>query len=530
MLKFAWDDMGGPREIELKLELEASDAERLRELPFLRRRSGRAKQHLRSVYFDTPKRVLGKAGVSLRIRTVKGRHLQTLKASDGAAAGLFDRQEWEHEVARPEPDLAAATNTTIGGIVRRRAVRKNLRPVFETIVERTIRRISRDGAQIELALDEGEVRAGPDSAPLCSLELELKKGPVEALFAVARSCNEAVPLRLEVVSKSERGYALLEGRRTRVAKAEPVQLDREMSAAEGFQAIMRSCIRHFRLNEPVLLDARETEALHQARIAIRRLRSALSLFKDMIADGAVDDLKDRLRTFSRELGEARNLDVFLADILAPGDEDSGGEPGATSLLAYAKARREAAYDRVVATMVSQDFRQLMLDLAAWTEHGPWISSEDSFNKGLRERLLADLAIELLDAWRRKVKNKGRNLKRLDPAKRHRTRIAAKKLRYASEFVAQLYDTRKLSKRHQAFVEALQELQTQLGELNDIVAGERLAETLAHDAARAASGVGDGEAAFSAGLAAGKLDKDVDTLLDGAAKAHAQFVAAEPFWR
>src|SRR2546423_3830893 len=103
---------GAPREIELKLELDPSDATRIKR--HLSRRSKNpkgARQKLVSVYFDTPDLRLRQNGLSLRVRRAGGKHTQTIKNTNGSAAGLFDRAEWEQDIAGPLPDLAAAKKT-----------------------------------------------------------------------------------------------------------------------------------------------------------------------------------------------------------------------------------------------------------------------------------------------------------------------------------------------------------------------------------------------------------------------------------
>ncbi|MEX2693612.1 CHAD domain-containing protein [Rhizobium mongolense] len=84
-----------------------------------------------------------------------------------------------------------------------------------------------------------------------------------------------------------------------------------MDASSAFQAISFSCVRHFRLNEELLRSKGNPEALHQMRVALRRLRSAFSLFKAIIPGGEPRRLKEELRWLAVVLGEARNVDVLL---------------------------------------------------------------------------------------------------------------------------------------------------------------------------------------------------------------------------
>jgi inorganic triphosphatase YgiF len=505
--------MARPREIELKLDIDVADAERLKTLPFLAKLPRRAPQHLRSVYYDTPEHALAKHGMTLRVRTADGRYTQTVKTGGGTAAGLFDRSELEHELDGPQPNLAKLKKAVLDELDHDMDVPQAVVPVFESDVERCSWTLQRGGAEIELTLDQGVVRAGARSAPICEVEMELKRGSHRALFALARQCNAIVPLRLGVSSKSKRGYRLLDAREDAAEKAEPLVLNRAMDVGEGFQAILRACLRHFRCNESLVVQRRDVEGLHQVRVAMRRLRSALTLFRNVISDGSFGPIKSRLQLASQQFGEARNLDVFLENI----DQF----PYIEGLAERAKAAREAAYDRVVETLASLAFRQLMLDLVAWMEFGPWRTSGEPVQKHSRQEKLTNFATDTLDSWRRKVKRKGAALDQIDEAERHRVRIATKKLRYAAEFFAPLFPSRQAQRGRKAFVEALQELQEALGTLNDLVAGYDLIARLAAMAPPSADRV---EA-----IPPVKREPPPE-LLAAAAQAYANFLDAEPFWR
>ena len=118
-----------PREVELKLELNAQDATRLAETSLVRGSQGRA-EALSTVYFDTKNMDLREAGLSLRVREVDGRRIQTIKAKRSAAAGLFDRDEWEQEIDGHEPDLAVAAGTALQPVLAKDGVRDGIRPTL----------------------------------------------------------------------------------------------------------------------------------------------------------------------------------------------------------------------------------------------------------------------------------------------------------------------------------------------------------------------------------------------------------------
>ena len=438
-------------EVELKFDVEPASVASLRATPILA--AAPAQSHdSESLYFDTPDGKLRKAGISLRVRRSGGRNVQTAKRKRGNAAGLFVREEWEAEIPRFGLDLDAFRPALVRRLLGK-AERGALKPLVRTRFTRTSWQIDHKGSRIEVVLDEGTVSAGRKRTPLIELELELKKGKPAALFELAEEIGRAAPLRLGTLSKSERGYALADGRLGRPAKADALRLDPEMSEADAFRAIASACLRQFRLNEFALLGGRDPDALHQARVALRRLRSALTLFRHAVRGKDYQHLREELRWFAGQLGEARNLDVLLGEE-APPPFDS--DPG---LRAALKTEREAAYDRVMAAIASERARALVLRLALWLELGSW-----RFRPRADDPVRA-LATHQLERQWRKVRRNGAGLGRLDADAEHQLRIDIKKLRYAAEFLASLYGGEQAG-RSRRFIDALKALQERLGLAND----------------------------------------------------------------
>lgn len=486
--------MADPMELELKLEFDTADRRRLESAPPL---SGteRETHRLVSTYFDTPTHELHEAGFSLRVRRCGEQRLQTVKAAGGASAGWFLRTEWERPIESDTPRVDAECGPLAEKVGAKALGR--IAPVFETDVERTVFAVEAAGADVELAVDAGELRSGERSGPISELELELRGGSPQILFDLARQLNEAVPLRLGVRSKSERGYALVAGGAPEAVKAEPIRLDRNGDAADAFRTIARSCIRHFRLNEALLLQSGEAESLHQARVGLRRLRSAFSLYRKLLAgDGQAELLRAEARWLAAELGEVRNIDVLIPRC--------GGE--VRDRLIAARAR---TFAHVRGELASARTRLLMIDLTEWLAVGAW-QSRPADPAGVHEQVLP-FARDLLERRRRRLKRRGRGLAGLDDADRHKVRIEAKKLRYAAEFFASLCTTEKAKREQETFVEALKALQDQLGELNDLVVGPEVLAKLEIDSALPGSGARD-------------------RLLADADEAYAKLMRAKRFWR
>jgi triphosphatase len=482
-------------EVELKLELDSGAADALEQSGLLEGAPKVVQQ--RSIYFDTPDHHLSAAGFSLRIRHAGRTRIQTVKVNGGSAAGLFARQEWERNVKDDTPVLDEST--PIASLLGERM--HEIVPAFEVHVERQTWNIINDDASIEVALDRGKVVAGDRQTLICEVELEQKGGSLAALFALGRKIDAIAPVRLGVLSKSERGYRLL-GPFARSVETAPVALKPEMTAATAFQHIVRACVRQFRLNEALLLEQRDADALHHARVALRRLRSAFAIHAPMLGGVHFKQLHEQLRWIPSELGEARNLDVLIEH----------AETG--PLRAGLEQARSEAFAAVEVTLASQRARTLMIDLAEWITNGDWLGRPG--NQEIRNLPARAFAAEALDRFHKKVKKRGHHVAKLDDQARHEVRKAAKNLRYAAEFFAALYQRKQDHRRHKRFVATLSELQDQLGALNDLATAPEVLDKL---------GLTNGPGAASL-----HSHNRKEKLLNAAAKAHLALVEADLFWR
>jgi inorganic triphosphatase YgiF len=446
-------------EIELKLELDPRDAPKLQRYCRKAFKSGQA-QVLESVYFDTPERHLQRAGFALRVRHIGKRRIQTLKAAGEATTGLSVRPEWERNIKGNAPTLDRESDL-LRPFIPQRAL-ADLRPVFRTVVRRQLFEAVVHGSRIEVALDQGEVRSGRRKRALCEIELELKGGQPSSLFELARTIAAIVPVRLGVQSKAERGYALARAAKSQAVKADPVSLTMETTSAKALQAIANACLRHFRLNETILLTHDDAVALHQARVALRRLRSALTLFKPMLADERYDALRGEIKAMAVTLGAARNIDVLMTN-LAP-----------QRVSRVVRTARREAYARVRAALDSPRWRAAMLDIADWLSNGSWLTQPKHPSR--RHEPISGRAVRILDRRFRRLKRRGRGLAHLDDATRHRIRIDAKKLRYAAEFFAALFPD-KAAKRRKRFAAIIEAMLDSLGALNDLATASTLSGQL-----------------------------------------------------
>ncbi|KAA0012029.1 CYTH domain-containing protein [Billgrantia pellis] len=220
-------------EIELKLALAETGPERLLCHPLLRA-GVEAARRLTNTYYDTPEGELEAARVALRLRRYGEHRVQTLKSGGEGTGGYSRRREWEWPVEGDDLDreglagLTSQAGLEMGWIDR-------LEPRFTTDFERRIWQLDLAQARIEVALDQGEIRAADRRVPIRELELELKDGDPQALWSLALSLAESVPLRPADASKAARGGALLTGHWTLPQGESPsTWLHRALLALDAF--------------------------------------------------------------------------------------------------------------------------------------------------------------------------------------------------------------------------------------------------------------------------------------------------------
>lgn len=507
-------------EVELKLEFLAADAARIATHPALAASvAPPEEQNLLSTYFDTPDCALHEAGVYLRIRESGGRYVQTIKAAASKTA-LLERLEWEQEVPSNVPDLAGAKGTALEPLLTPE-IRASLQPMFETRIRRRIYQVARDDSEIEVAIDQGEINTRDCSRPICELELELKRGEKKELFRLARLLAEKVPFRLEVKTKAERGYELLRGGPVEAEKAAEIDIGPALTSGEAFRIIALSCLRQIVANEPATCAGR-AEALHQMRIGLRRLRAAIAIFADVVGDEDLDKIKAELSWITRKLGPARDLDVFATDVLAPLRQKHPEHAAIAAAHRDFEERRVSAYATASGAIQSERFRTAMFDLAEWIECGRW-AEEGAEQEARRARPVADHAEEKLVRLRKRIKRKGAELRDLSVAQRHRLRIRAKRLRYATEFFAYTFPGEARAKRRLDSLSALKDLQDALGGLNDLATHRTLIADAADNSAS--------ETQDSAALAhLAPQERQAETLLLKAERAFARFAETRAFWK
>jgi inorganic triphosphatase YgiF len=515
------------REVELKLEIASGDPAALLASPRLRElASGRARrQALRSVYYDTTDLALWRAGLVLRVRELRGRRSVGVKTRGVVRGGLVAREEVEAPLAAdvanaarvPRSLLCAAiAEPRLRDAVEKAAAGRPLAARVETEVARVVQLLRSGEATIELALDQGEVRAGRHRLPIRELELELLSGPGRALFDTALRLVAAGDLRPSSLGKAERGFARLLGEAPAAARAESIELRHDAPHEEAIRLVLGECLRHVTENRGAAEHSDDPEGVHQMRVGTRRLRSALALFEPWLPVRTARALSEELRWLGRSLGQARELDVFFHDLLAPLARSRPDDKGLAALCEAADAARVEAHAAVRTLLASRRYTRLVLRLGRFVE-APFRRSDAAALRAPARRA----ARRILGHRAKKMRERAKGLEQRSPDELHRLRIRAKRLRYAIELLGSLFGGKPPART----AKRLAVLQDTLGHLNDLANAEALLAQL-----RERSGVSATLATVRAeGFVLGYAERSSASSRDELAHVWQRVARTRPFW-
>jgi len=344
-------------------------------------------------------------------------------------------------------------------------------------------------------------------ADLCHADFRLAGGPAEPLCTLLQAMSETAAFALVPPGRDP-----LAGAPPPFLKSPAATLHREMSGREAFAAIATASTAHLLANHECLRHAGAPEAIHQMRVALRRLRSAMSMFKPLLEGPETEALRAELRWLQQTLGAARDWDVLMADTVAPLGDMLGGLSGYERLCALIAERRQEARGLAMAELATSRLPKLMLRLSFWIDQ----AGQGSPHAG---QPVPDLARAVLDRRHRKVRKDMSRFGELSVEGRHQCRIDIKKLRYAVDFFSGLYP----AKRGQRLLPLLAALQDRLGALNDIaVARDKLEALVLRD--------GSAELAWAAGQLIGWHAGRSGRLLDQVLTDWAAVEKIPTFWR
>lgn len=449
-------------EIELKLALTPATARALERHSLLVGITPTS-HRLLNTYYDTPDLSLKAQRIALRFRKRGRQWLLTVKSAEPASGGLAQRNEWETPATQGQWQFDHVDQPALRAMLV--AAAPTLEPVFTTDFRRQAWTLPFGSSVVEVALDRGRIESQERRQPICEVELELISGEIADLFALARRLQADLPLRPSAASKAERGYALFAAQPMRPFKARLTPLAEDQTPLEAFRQIALACLEQLQRNEHGVIHSQDPEYVHQARVALRRLRSALKVFAPALPAAFTQAWNQAWQALAAALGEARNWDVLLGETLPPLQTAFHDHRPVQRLTLEAQRRARQAH-RVVAKLLTLDeyprlVTEFTASLFALTDEAPAADS------------LATFAVEQLKLRARCARQLATRHSTLTPEERHRMRIAFKKLRYTLEFFASLLPQRKLK----LYLAALAQLQDELGLINDHVTAAQLIEAV-----------------------------------------------------
>jgi CHAD domain-containing protein len=368
---------------------------------------------------------------------------------------------------------------------------------------------------VEAVLLAGRLRAVADEAQVLRLQLS---GPAEAVLASLAALAEEVPALPPRAALPEMARALARIEPLRPRRLAAPILDPAMDVEGALRLLIGHLAEVLIWHTPGAAAGVEQTGVHQMRVAIRRLRSALRAFRPAADGPSLRRFDEEARILAAVLGPARDWDVFLAGLGAELSEALPEEPRIAQLIHAAEGKREAAYTALRATLSGAGYRRLLWDAVRLVETAPWRAEGDAEAADRRARGLTDFAAGVIEKRWRKLTEVGAEIGHLPDDEFHALRLEGKRVRYVAELFAPLW----AKKRGRRFLARLAEVQEAFGLANDAAVARALVAPLAgrgnHGATAWAVGVAEGWALARARRARSR-----------AAAAWEDMLAGEPFW-
>jgi CHAD domain-containing protein len=251
-----------------------------------------------------------------------------------------------------------------------------------------------------------------------------------------------------------------------------------MACDTAFRIVARRCLKDLTAHHAATREG-DADALHDMRVAVTRLRTAISFFSPMVAGPQRTRIRDELKWLNAHLGVVRDLDVAIERLKKIGKQ----QHPAADYRSW-ESERAASQRHLARVLSSVRYRRLIKSVSDWVERGSWSTKAGKQAATQRACPIAEYSARKLTRWRKKLIKKSRRLRDFDIRKLHRLRLMNKKLHYAIESVADLVSNPEISKQ-QTTVKYLRKAQKSLGQLNDDARGRSLAATVGRGGAQAA---------------------------------------------
>jgi inorganic triphosphatase YgiF len=509
---------------ELRLRFDPDDLNRLQGLRRLRELSvGRAvTRTLNRTYFDTPDHQLHRQNSVLMVRSMGRRYVQCVRANGTQVDGIAINREWENPLPTPDPDPAAIADLDLRRLVMP-LPGAPLEPVIRWSVKRTTRRLSPDATgdgTIAFALDVGEIVADGKNEPIAEIELS-SDSDAAGVFDIALDIQKEIPLRLITEEREGYGFKLLKGEGPGWRKAIRLALSPATTVEGALSDILTHCMDHLIDNERCTLVSDHPEGVHQMRVAMRRMRSALRIFRAVLPPAQYLHVTDEVKWLTKSLADTRDLDVFMDEIVGPVEAAFADQPAFAVLREKLIADRAAARAEARTAVASERYTQFILETGAWMAGRGWRDQPVSEASAFLFKPITELSDALINKRFKKVRKEGRRFGEMTIDEKHQLRIDVKRLRYAIDFFSSLYEPKKVRN----FIVRLQKLQDGLGYMNDLAVAGVLVEQIGNSAQGAKGASLRQAGALVMGWHGHACVEATKTLADDVAG----LVAAKPFW-
>jgi CHAD domain-containing protein len=385
-------------------------------------------------YVDTEDRRLDRAGYSVRLRRSRRPPAEaTLKSLDGSRPdALRVRRELAEQIDVDDPAAIATAPGPVGRRVRALVGTRKLVPLFDIQTRRRVFPLAVDGVPSgELLLDETAIRepGGRILSRLHRVEVEVPESAVAVIGPLVERLRTTCGLQPALLSKYEAALAASGSRRTEPEVLGPVSIGPDDTVGQVGLAVLRRHFAALLAKEPGTRLGDDIEELHDMRVASRRLRAAVALFAEVLPAEA-ERLRPELAWVGQMIGAVRDLDVQLeqldrwAHLLSPTDEAALGR-----LRALLEEQRGTARADMLEALDSPRYARLV------RRFGAMLRTRSGARTVAARAVAPDLVVRRHRALRKAMARIGPDA---EPAAYHRLRIAAKRFRYALEFLSGVY--------------------------------------------------------------------------------------------
>ena len=441
------------QEIELKFQIPPDKRESI--LKALQRKSVQH-THTQSLYFDNKQFKLFQHSILLKQHLENGQWLQILKIASNQNTELFEIKELlpsnDHEVQVDHYQK----NKHIPKEIRKlfSDLTDPLRLQFSTDFERSSTIFNFQNSQIIVELDRGLMQVNQDQFEIYELRFKLKQGTIQDLISFILPRVKRYSLWLDIRSHVQQGFQYAQDVHEIPAQLQmPLHLNKNDSTEQALKKVIQHCLQHLLPNSTAIASQQfNSEHVHQARVAIRRLRSALKTFSSWSQH--IDlTWQNELANLFRELGTSRDLSMFYEELLPQLEALDAPKFKLETLPQHENNKLSDAFK-------SLSFASLVLSLIQFVHQDIHERPSKSIEKTIHKKL---------EHLHQAIQSDAENYLSLAVEAQHRTRKRLKRLRYSVEFIASLYDQPSIK----TYLKALKPAQESLGKYNDLIVAENL---------------------------------------------------------